>query len=72
MKIELTDYGEPRKHAHHEKGISVHSEDASYNTISNTDVDVTENNVDAKCLGSALLSMPTTLTVRAAHVDDDL
>ncbi len=33
---------------------------------------VTGNNVDEKRLGSALLSMPTTLTVRAAHVDDDL
>lgn len=33
---------------------------------------VTGNNVDEKRLGSALLSMPTTLTIRAAHVDDDL
>lgn len=48
----------------------MHSDD-SY-TISNSDVDFTGNNVDARCLWSALLSMPTTLTVTAAHVDDDL
>lgn len=40
--------------------------------FSNMGDDVTGNNVVAKRLGSALLSVPTLLTVRAAHVDDDL
>lgn len=49
----------------------MHSDESYAKLYINTGVDVTGNDV-ARRLWPAVLSMPTTLTVRAAHVDNDL